>query len=101
MRVVWTRTALRGVARAYDYIFDFNPQAAARMAVALMAAGDSLVNFPHRGRPVRGKIARQPGRDTTMRELVSVSPYIIRYRIEGDTVIILRVRHMAQRPTNP
>ena len=101
MRVVWTRTALRGVARAHDYIFDFNPQAATRMAEALLAAGESLVNFPPRGRPVRRKSEGQPARDTGMRELASVSPYIIRYRIEGDTVVILRVRHMTQRPTNP
>lgn len=92
MRVVWTRTALRGVWRAYDYIFDFNPQAAAHMAEALFAAGDSLVNFPHRGRPVPG---------TSMRELVGVSPYIIRYRVDRDEVVILRVRHSARRPTNP
>jgi addiction module RelE/StbE family toxin len=92
VRVVWTRTALRGVWRAYDYIFDFNPQAAAHMAEALLAAGDSLVDFPHRGRPVRG---------TDMRELVSISPYIIRYRITGDTVVIRRVRHSARRPTKP
>jgi len=92
VRVVWTKTALRGVWRAYDYIHEFNPGAAQRMAEALFAAGDSLVNFPHRGRPVRG---------TAMRELVSVSPYIIRYRVERDEVVILRVRHSARRPTNP
>jgi plasmid stabilization system protein ParE len=36
-----------------------------------------------------------------MRELVSVSPSIIRYRIEGDDVIILRIRHTARRPRRP
>ncbi len=65
MRVVWTRTALRGIARAYDYLFEFNPRAAMHMAEALRAAGDSLERFPHRGRSVRG---------TGMRELVSISP---------------------------
>ena len=35
-----------------------------------------------------------------MRELVSVHPYIIRYRIAGDDVVILRVRHTSRRPTN-
>jgi addiction module RelE/StbE family toxin len=89
VRVVWTRTALRGVWRAYDYISDFNPPAAIRMAEALLEAGDSLTNFPHRGRLVRG---------TAIRELITVSPYIIRYRITGDVVVILRVRHSARRP---
>ena len=92
MRVVWTRAALRGVWRAYDYILDFNPQAAARMAEALFEAGESLVNFPHQVRPVHG---------TAMRELVSEHPYIIRYRIAGGDAVILRVRHTSRRRTNP
>ena len=92
MRVVWTEPALDGISQAYNYIANFNPQAAQHMADALLAAGDSLVTFPHRGRLVRG---------TTMRELVSVSPYIIRYEVIVDEVIILRVRHSARRPTNP
>jgi plasmid stabilization system protein ParE len=62
------------------------------MAEALRATGDSLECFPHRGRLVPG---------TGKRELVSVSPYVIRYRVEGDEVRILRVRHSARRPTNP
>jgi toxin ParE1/3/4 len=77
--------------RAYDYIVDFNPQAAQRMADALFAAGDGLEHFPHRGRLVPG---------TASRELLSISPYIIRYRIAGNDVVIQRVRHGAQRPTN-
>ena len=83
---------MRGVWRAYDYLMDFNPRAAVHLAESLLAAGDSLVNFPHRGRPVRG---------TGMREIVTVSPYIIRYRIAGDAVIILRVRHSSRQPTLP
>ncbi len=36
-----------------------------------------------------------------MREQVTAYPYIIRYRIDGDKVYILRVRHGARRPTKP
>ena len=36
-----------------------------------------------------------------MRELALISPYIIRYRIDDDTVNILRIRPTARRPTNP
>jgi addiction module RelE/StbE family toxin len=92
VRVVWTETALQSVWRSYDYLMEFNPRAAVHLAESLLEAGDSLVNFPHRGRPVRG---------TGMRELVTVSPYIIRYRVTTDTVIILRVRHSSRRPTRP
>jgi len=77
--------------RAYDYIFDFNPLAT-RLAEALFEAGDNPANFPHRGRSVHG---------TTIHEPVFVSPYIIRYRITGSDVVILRVRHSARCATNP
>ncbi len=92
MQVIWTEPALDGIARAYDYIYEFNPRAAMRVAESLRIEGDSLEHFPHRGRPVAG---------TPLRELVSAYPYIIRYRIEAERVIILRVRHSARRPTTP
>jgi toxin ParE1/3/4 len=92
MQVVWTEPALDGIVLAYDYIFEFNPRAAMHVAETLRGEGDSLEHFPHRGRPVPR---------TNMRELISSYPYIIRYRIEGDRVVILRVRHTARRPTNP
>jgi toxin ParE1/3/4 len=92
MRVVWTAAATRGLSHAYEYLYDINPRAAEHLAASLFAAGDGLVNFAYRGRPVP---------QTNMREIVAVHPYIIRYRIEGETVLILRVRHSARRPTNP
>lgn len=92
MKVVWSPSALREVARVFDYLVDFNPRAARDVSAALIKAGDSLANFPHRGRPVP---------KTEMRELVTTYPYIIRYRIARDEVRILRVRHTSRRPTNP
>jgi plasmid stabilization system protein ParE len=92
MRVVWTKAATRGVWRAYEYLYELNPRAAEHLAASLFATADGLVNFPHLGRLVP---------KTEMREIVSVYPYIIRYRIDGDTVVILRVRHSARRPTSP
>ena len=90
MQVIGSPAALRQVARVYDYLVDFNPKAAAEVADALIAAGDSLENFPHRGRPVP---------NSTMRELVTRYPYIVRYRIVRDTVRILRIRHTSRSPT--
>jgi plasmid stabilization system protein ParE len=84
--------ALRQVERAFDYVFDFNPRAAAELAKSLIATGDSLVSFPYRGRLVPG---------TDIRELVTVYPYIIRYRIVRDQVRILRVRHTSRQTTPP
>jgi toxin ParE1/3/4 len=92
MRVVWTDEALRAIEQAYEYLYQFNPRAAEHIAASIRAEGLSLANFPHRGRPVPG---------TDMREWVSAYPYIIRYRVAANEVVILRVRHSARRPTTP
>jgi toxin ParE1/3/4 len=91
-KVVWSKTALAQLRFIRGYIEQFNPKAANDLAAALIATGNSLQHFPHRGRVVP---------KTDNRELVSVHPYIIRYRVVGDTVRILRVRHTSRRPTTP
>ncbi len=91
-KVVWSNTALAHLRFIRAYVEQFNPRAARALAEGLVAASNSLVTFPHRGRPVPG---------TDKRELVTAYPYIIRYRIVGDVVRILRVRHTSRRPTNP
>ncbi len=92
MQVVWTATALNGLLRTYDYLSDFNPSAATHVVRTLREAGESLAHFPYRGRPVPG---------TTMREVVTAYPYLIRYRVTGDKLVILRIRHTSRRPTKP
>jgi len=56
------------------------------MAERLLAAADSLEEFAERGRPI----------DEGRRELTIIRPYLIRYRVAGDAVFILRIRHAAQ-----
>jgi plasmid stabilization system protein ParE len=51
-----------------------------------VALADSLAEFPHRGRDAG------EGR----REMTTVWPYILRYRVEDDRVIVLRIRHGAR-----
>ena len=87
-RIVWTREALASLELIRTYIHQFDPRAAQRMARRLIEAGDSLRDFPDRGRLAAG------GR----RELVTIPPYIIRYRFDGERVFILGIRHSAQRP---
>jgi toxin ParE1/3/4 len=90
--VIWTEPALAHLEAIRVYIEQFNPMAARDVATSLKELGDSLAAFPHRWRPVRG---------AGLRELVSTYPYIIRYYIDGDRVVILRVRHTSRRPTTP
>jgi plasmid stabilization system protein ParE len=54
----------------------------------LIEVADSLSEFSERGRDAG------EGR----REMTIVWPYVLRYRVERDTVFILRVRHGAQEP---
>lgn len=87
-RVVWSDEALDDLEHIGRYIAEFNPAAAGRLLVKLKAAGEALTEHPDRGRPAF----------SGTRELTTVSPYIIRYWIEGDEVVIAHVRHGAQRP---
>jgi len=81
-----------GFAQHQSYLTPLNPDAAGKLVAKLVAAGNRLVHFPTRGRPVRNSGAR---------EITIVRPYIIRYRIDGETIVILRIRHTARRPTRP
>jgi toxin ParE1/3/4 len=90
--LVWTFSALADLEGIRRYIGNFNPYAAQDMAAQVIAAGESLANFPYGGRVVPG---------TQLRETTLARPYIIRYRVDPDRVVILRVRHGARRPTRP
>lgn len=86
MQVRWAPAARRDLQRIRAYIAEFNPWAANRIAVRILAAADSLEHLPRRGRP---------GLEAGTRELVGVPPYIIVYRVT-DQVEIARVWHAAQ-----
>ena len=70
-----------------EYISKDRPQAASRLAIELVAACACLELFPERGRP---------GRVEGARELTTVWPYVIVYRIEGAKIEILRIWHGRQ-----
>ena len=91
MRIVWTEPALDAIAQAYDYVAQEDLKSARRVAQGLLDAGNSLIDFPRRGRVVSG---------TEMRELVAAFSYVIQYRLLNDELVILRVRHGARRPTD-
>lgn len=86
--VIWTDQAIEQLDRIVVYIEVFDRLAAERLRARLFDVASSLRDFPHRGR-LAGN-----GR----RELVTVPPYVLRYRVEGETVFITAVRHGARRP---
>jgi toxin ParE1/3/4 len=84
--VVWTVEALEHLVLVRAYIAQFDPAAAERYSLRLRKAGDSLSDFPSRGRPALGGA----------RELATVPPYVIRYVVLDDMVSILDIRHGRQ-----
>jgi plasmid stabilization system protein ParE len=62
-----------------------SPGAAQRVAAELEMLADSLSEMPGRGRLV----------GTGVRELVA-GRYLLRYRVEVQTVIVVRLKHAAQ-----
>jgi addiction module RelE/StbE family toxin len=87
-RVIWTTEAINNLTDIRSYIGSFNPLAAQRFALRLWNAAESLGEQPERARLIGN------GR----RELAIVRPYLIRYRVKGDVVEILTIRHGARRP---
>jgi plasmid stabilization system protein ParE len=86
-QVIWSDIAIADLQGIRAYIAQFNPQAASRIALELIEAAESLAELPARGRLVG------PGR----RELVTVWPYVIRYRISSARIEIVRVQHGRRR----
>ncbi len=89
MRIVWRRIALDDLEHVRTYIGADAPAVAAMVADRILDAIESLAEFPARGRV---------GRVAGTRELVVArTPFLVAYRLIGDTVEILRILHGAQR----
>jgi len=86
VEVIWTRRALIRLELIREYIAQFDPDAAQRFAAGLFAAGNSLQDFPNRGRPAR----------RGSRELSIIPPYVIRYRVDAERVYIIDIKHGRQ-----
>ena len=84
--VVWTREALTQLDLIRAYIGQYDPAAASRLTGKLLKAGESLQDFPNRGRPI----------EDGLRELPTVAPYVIQYEVDGQSVSILGVWHGSQ-----
>ena len=89
MTVVWSPRAISHLADLRDHIARDNPDAAGRVAMALLAAVERLAEFPNLGRP---------GRVSGTRELVVPgTPYVIPYRLRGDRLEVIAVFRERQR----
>ena len=89
MTIVWSPRAIEHLAHLHEYIARDNPNAAKRIASALLEAIERLAQLPNLGRP---------GRVAGTRELVVPgAPYIIPYRLRGDRLEVVAVFHARQK----
>ena len=84
--MIWTAGAIENLEAIIAYIASFNEAAAHGMAEKLYRLGESLAEFPSRG----------PDAGEGKREMTIVPPYVLRYMVAGDRVLILRIRHGAR-----
>lgn len=73
------------------YIAADNPKAAAQVIENIMAAADSLIDFPMLGKPWR--------RAGTRKLVLKKYPYSIIYRLTPVTVVVLTVAHQSRKHT--
>ncbi|MCM2357138.1 MAG: type II toxin-antitoxin system RelE/ParE family toxin [Geobacteraceae bacterium] len=89
MHIKWASRARRDLFSVEAYISQHNPTAAVETVLTIIAAVDSLPALANMGRP---------GRVPDTRELVIPGlPYIVPYRVNDSTVVILRVYHTSRK----
>jgi toxin ParE1/3/4 len=87
-KIEWLPQAAKDLLRLREFIAEHNPQAARRAATLIAQGGRKLMDSPHIGRPTPELEA--------FRDLIipfGGSSYTLRYRIENQKVIIVRVWH--------
>jgi toxin ParE1/3/4 len=89
MKIRWLKKALRNLEQVHAFISQDNPETAAQIILKIQSSVEHLVAFPFMGRT---------GRVEGTRELMIAStPYLVIYRVKGNTVEILRVLHSARK----
>jgi addiction module RelE/StbE family toxin len=89
MRIVWRKAAQHDLDALFDYVVERNRRAAPALCDLIEQRVGQLREFPIMGRP---------GRVAGTRELVIAgTPYIVAYRVKGETVDVLAVVHGRRR----
>lgn len=93
-RLIWSAQARDDLLRLYSFLNAHNPDAARKAMGAIRKGIATLNQFPDIGRPVDQM-------DLVYRDwpiAFGSSGYIARYRVDGDTIIVLLVRHQREMP---
>ena len=89
MRIIWTDPAINDLGAARYYIALDNARAADKQIDHVVTTVMRLSQFPNTGRA-----GRRPG---TRELVIAKTPFIVAYRVRGDTIEIVRVLHGRQR----
>jgi len=89
VRISWLRRALLDLDAAETYIARENPRAASAIVLGIVQTVTLLRDQPGLGRP-----GRLPG---TRELVVPNAPFIVPYRVRGESVEILRVYHASRK----
>jgi toxin ParE1/3/4 len=90
MNVAWSPEAIEDLASLNAYIAEDNPSAARNVVLRILRDIEQVLpDNPYIGRP-----GRVPG---TRELVVPRTPYIVPYRVQQETIQILRVYHGARR----
>lgn len=89
MPIKWLKKALKKLEQAYTVIAKDDPEAAFRVILKIEAAVRQLFEFTNLGRG--GQV------EGTRELIIPKTPFIVVYRVKGNTVQILRVLHGAKK----
>lgn len=89
MQLRWTEAAADDLERIAGYLLTHTPSRAQGLVRAVYDAPSDLLTFPNRGR--RGK------KEGTRELVLAPLPYVVVYKVAGDTIFVVRILHGAQR----
>jgi toxin ParE1/3/4 len=89
LKLKWTPAASRDLEEIEAYIGQGNPLAALQTVLQLIDQVRNLKDHPGLGRPGRVQRAREL--------MISDTPYIVHYKVQGDEIVILRALHGAMK----
>jgi addiction module RelE/StbE family toxin len=87
VKLIYSERAVSDLARLRDFISQYNPSAAARIADELVTKVLHLRRFP-----LIGRLVDESPEPRQIRDLV-VSDYIVRYLPTDNAIIVLRIWH--------
>jgi len=91
-RLIWTPNALADVQRLYRWLLPKDADAAKRAAATIREGVKILAQSPRVGRPVEDMGPEYRERLITFGN----SGYVALYRLDGETTVILAVRHQKE-----